>query len=247
MNHENYHKNDCLICGGKLIYKEDYEMMTCYICGKTYDSNVECINGHYVCDTCHSLPANDFIERYCIKDESVDPLNLAISLMDRPFIKMHGPEHHFLVPAVLLTSYYNIKKDADRKMNKIKIARKRAEKVSGGFCGYYGDCGSAVGTGIFISLITDATPLSRIEWRLSNLMTAKSLYSIANAGGPRCCKRSTYLAIIEAADFLKKYFDVFIPLNRDINCHFSPLNRECLKEDCIFNSTYDKNKTIEKI
>ncbi|VUT25840.1 MAG: hypothetical protein MOIL_01256 [Candidatus Methanolliviera sp. GoM_oil] len=59
------------------------------------------------------------------------------------------------------------------------------QKNLGGFCGYHGDCGAAVGTGIFISLITDATPLSKHEWKLSNLMTAKSLLSIANHGGPR--------------------------------------------------------------
>ncbi len=30
---------------------------------------------------------------------------LAIRLMRLPAVKMHGPEHHFLVPAVLLAAY----------------------------------------------------------------------------------------------------------------------------------------------
>ena len=42
---------------------------------------------------------------------------MAIEIMKSPMINMHGPEHHFLVPAVLITSYYNIK---DEKKNKIK-------------------------------------------------------------------------------------------------------------------------------
>jgi len=64
--------------------------------------------------------------------------------MKNPKIKMHGPEHHFLVPAVLLSAYYNKKKDSRKKEDKIKEARKRAEKILGGFCGSHGICGAAM-------------------------------------------------------------------------------------------------------
>ena len=74
---------------------------------------------------------------------------------------MHGPEHHFLIPAVLLSAFYNVSGEPGEKEKKIKQARKRAENVLGGFCGFYGDCGAAVGTGIFVSVITGATPLSQ--------------------------------------------------------------------------------------
>ena len=95
-----------------------------------------------------------------------------------------------------------------REGEKIAKARQRAEHVLGGFCGFYGNCGAAVGTGIFMSLITDATPLSHEEWRLSNLMTARSLLTIAHAGGPRCCKRNSFLAIAEAVRFAQERFGV---------------------------------------
>jgi len=52
------------------------------------------------------------------------------------------------------------------------MTKKRAEKVLGGFCGLYGGCTAAVGTGIFVSLVTNATPLSEGEWKLTNLTTA---------------------------------------------------------------------------
>ena len=55
-----------------------------------------------------------------------------------------------------------------------------------------------MGTGIFISLITDATPLSKEDWGLANRMTAASLNTIAEHGGPRCCKRDSFLAIMDA-------------------------------------------------
>ena len=153
-------------------------------------------------------------------------------------MKMHGPEHHFLVPAVLLASYYNIRKDYSEKGLKIKEARERASNILGGFCGSHGDCGAAVGTGIFVSLITNSTPLSIEEWKLSNLITSKSLYTIANRGGPRCCKRNTYLAIIEAVKFLKENFGVEMKVRKDIRCEFNDLNEECLKEKCPFYSAH---------
>ena len=150
---------------------------------------------------------------------------------------MHGPEHHFLVPAVLLTAYYNtLRISENRRREGLKKARERAEKVLGGFCGFYGDCGAAVGTGIMISVITGATPLSKQEWRLCNLMTAKSLLTIANHGGPRCCKRNSFLAIAEAVQFLKEYLGTTVPVNTTFLCEFSSLNKECLAEECPFHN-----------
>jgi len=178
------------------------------------------------------MPGNDLIETCCIKSKLEDPLELALILMRNPRIKMHGPEHHFLVPAVLLSAYYNIKKDRAKKKQKIIEARSRSSKILGGFCGFYGDCGAAVGTGIFISLITDSTPLSTTGWRLSNLITARSLLTIANHGGPRCCKRNTYLAIAEAVNFLKENFGITMETNPKVTCGFTDLNKECLRTDC---------------
>lgn len=68
-----------------------------------------------------------------------------------------------MVPAVWLAAYYNLKGDAVQKEERIKEAAKRAKQILGRFCGFYGDCGAAVGTGIFVSLSPGATPLSKWE------------------------------------------------------------------------------------
>ena len=228
----------CLVCGQELVYGKN-EKLECFYCHKVFDSNTKCKEGHYVCDKCHSLPGNDLIETYCIATKLKDPLELALTLMRNPRMKMHGPEHHFLVPAVLLAAYYNIKGDEKSKKLKIEEARLRSSRVLGGFCGFYGDCGAAVGTGIFISLITNSTPLSKREWKLSNLMTAKSLLAMANHGGPRCCKRNTFLAIDEAVNFLRENFGITMVIDRNLVCEFKELNKECLKRKCPY---YPKNQ-----
>lgn len=197
-----------------------------------------CAHDHYVCDRCHSGSANDLIQRYCSTTESTDPMAMAITLMQSPHIKMHGPEHHFLVPAVLLAAYYNrVNGGGSDKAKKIETARRRAEDIKGGFCGFYGNCGAAVGTEIFLSVMTDATSLSKAEWRLCNLMTAESLQAIANHGGPRCCKRDTFLAIRTAAAFLNKELHVDLDVTEPVICEFSPLNKECTHDECPFCET----------
>lgn len=229
------HKSGCAFCGKKLLYIDHPEEMRCMFCEAIFSSQAKCVNNHFVCDMCHSLSANDLIQRFAINSAFKDPLHMAIVLMKSPSVKMHGPEHHFLIPSVLLSTFCNSSGRANEKAKMIEKARQRAEKVLGGFCGFYGSCGAAVGTGIFVSILTGATPLSRDEWKLSNLMTADSLHVIAHAGGPRCCKRNTFLAILEATRFVKERLRVEFEIGPDpVKCEFHQLNKECIKVECPF-------------
>ena len=224
----------CLICGAPIEYLPEPEEMECLFCKEKHLSSSRCVNGHYICDRCHRMDAEDLIESTTIRSTSDNPFIIAEKLLESPAVKMHGPEHHFLVPAVLIAALYNHTGQQDKKERCIKIARRRAELVKGGFCGMMGDCGAAVGTGIFVSVVTGATPLSREEWRLSNLVTARTLEEIALHGGPRCCKRNTFLALRSAVRFLDREMGIRLPMPETIRCRFSDQNAECLKEKCPF-------------
>jgi hypothetical protein len=236
------HKVNCLICGAELKYETGYRPMVCALCGRSFESNVQCKNRHYVCDACHSLPANEFIALSCIASELRDPVAQALLLMRDRRIAMHGPEHHFLVPAVLLSSFYNVTGETGEKAEKIRTAQKRAASVLGGFCGFQGDCGAAVGVGIFVSVMTGSTPLSVKEWRLSNLATGRTLITIAENGGPRCCKRNTFLALEEAGKFVREQFDITLPVSQNVKCEFTDLNKQCLHDRCRFYPPERMNK-----
>lgn len=227
------HRNGCLICGADLIYLPQQESQSCLYCSKTFESNARCSQGHFICDACHSADAGSLIEQFCAETPLADPVGIALTLMRHPSVAMHGPEHHFLVPAVLLAAYDN-QHGLENRAVKIQQARKRAEGVRGGSCGLCGSCGAGVGTGIFVSLITGATPLSKREWQLSNRMTAESLLSIAEHGGPRCCKRDTFLALQSAQAFLHNQFGQSLELSAPIQCEFQAFNKECLQVDCPF-------------
>jgi len=227
-------RSGCMVCGKPLKYRETPVQRECAYCHRVLDTNTLCEEGHFVCDRCHSLGADDAIEQYCAHTAETDPVRMAITLMQNPVVNMHGPEHHFLVPAVLLAAYCNVTGEPDKKARMIANARDRASMIRGGACGFMGDCGAAVGTGIFISLVTGATPLSHREWQQANLVTAKSLETIALHGGPRCCKRNTFLAIQGAVTFVREHLGVSIPLSPGVTCRFYGMNTECRTRDCPF-------------
>lgn len=60
----------------------------------------------------------------------------------------------------------------------------------------------------------------------TNNMTARSLLKIAEYGGPRCCKRNTFLAI----DSVVQYFSWNV--DKIDSCAFTQLNNECINIDC---------------
>lgn len=151
-------KDECLICKAPLEYLNEDVTMECSICHKKEMSKTRCINGHYVCNECHTKGIDGIIG-LCLNETSRDPIAIVGKMMDMPFCHTHGPEHHIMVGCALLTAYSNAggKVDLPSALNEMVS---RGSKVPGGACGFWGACGAAVSTGMFISIITGFTPLS---------------------------------------------------------------------------------------
>lgn len=224
----------CLVCGEPLEYLERTEQMECVRCGRSFPSNARCVNGHYICDECHEKQGIEVIRRRCLETDSRNPLELAQEIMEDPFIYMHGPEHHVMVGAVLLAAYHNCGGEIDLTAALEEMIA-RGGQVPGGICGMWGSCGAGISTGICVSIITGATPLSAREWGLANEMTARSLRAISRFGGPRCCKRDSFTAIAEGAAFLRELTGVELEMPQRTVCGFSGRNQQCLGRRCPFN------------
>lgn len=227
------YKTGCIICGKNLIYFNSAKSLRCNICGKEFETNASCTDGHFVCDQCHSQPAVLSITAQALTTERKNPISIAISMMKEKHINMHGPEHHYLIVASLLSAYKNSGGDIDLE-NALIAARQRSKSVPGGICGMWGSCGAGIGAGMFVSIITEATPLSEEEWMQANLATSKSLYNIAKNGGPRCCKRNTWLSIMSAIDAAKDITGIEMEKPSNIQCSFSAKNPTCKKEKCLY-------------
>ena len=224
-------KEECLVCNAPLEYLEKDELMECAICHKKELSKTRCINGHYVCNECH-MKGLDTIIGICLTEKSRDSIEIIRKMMSLPFCHMHGPEHHVMVGAALLTAYKNAGGNIDLDNALIEMI-KRGQSVPGGACGFWGACGAGISTGMFISIISSATPLTEKPWGLSNRMTSKALDSIGSIYGPRCCKRDSYLAILSAIDYVKENFGVEMD-KPDIKCVHYEQNNQCIGSRCPF-------------
>ena len=223
--------DECLICKTELEYLETDILMECEICHKKEKSKTRCINGHYVCNKCHTKGAHEIIS-ICLNEKSKNPIEILEKLMSASFCHMHGPEHHVMVGAALLTAYKNSGGEIDFPSAILEMYR-RGNEVPGGACGFWGACGAGISTGMYISIVTKSNPLEKKAWSLSNQMTSKALDSIGKNGGPRCCKRDSYLAVIEAVLFTYENLGIQMELDK-ISCSRSNLNNQCIKNDCPF-------------
>lgn len=171
----------------------------------------------------------------CLEDTSRNPIEILERLMSQPECHMHGPEHHVLVGAALLTAYNNCLPDSAKLDMTEALAEvvERGQQVPGGACGYMGACGASISTGIFMSIITRNTPFSTDTWRLCNLCTSRALEQVAENGGPRCCKRDSYLSILTAIDFVKENLGVEME-KPEVRCSRSQINEQCIGKKCPF-------------
>ena len=155
-------KNNCLICESEIEYFAESKKMPCSICGEVHETTAACKNGHYICDSCHAASAFRHIYKYCLNSKSQDPTQIMRELMNLPSIHMHGPEHHVLVGAALLTAYHNAGGELPLGIAaSLQEMTKRGKQVPGGCCGLWGACGAAISSGMFVSILSGASPLSR--------------------------------------------------------------------------------------
>lgn len=224
-------KDECLICKAPLEYLNEDVMMECAICHKKEMSKTRCVKGHYVCNECHTQ-GMDSIFGVCLAETSKNPIGILRKLMALPFCHMHGPEHHVMVGAALLTAYKNAGGEIDLEKALAEM-RSRGKSVPGGACGFWGACGAGISAGMFISIVTGSTPLAGEPWGLSNKMTSAALDAIGSVGGPRCCKRDSYLSILAAIDFVRENLGVEME-KPEIVCIHSAQNNQCIGARCPF-------------
>jgi len=224
-------KENCGVCGKPLIYGTKEVLKHCDFCGKEFKALIYCPEGHYVCDDCHSRGALDVLRDVLKTTTSTDPIEILEKVMAHPSVPMHGPEHHAMVPAIIVAAVKNAGYPVPE--GAIEKALERGSKVPGGWCGFYGACGAAIGVGTAVSVSTGATPLTGKTRALANEATAFALNKMID-GGPRCCKRASRKALEAAVEFLKAKLDINLNINQEIKCQYVQRNRECIREACAY-------------
>ena len=114
-------KKNCLVCGKPLIYFEEEKLLECRLCHR---------------DECHAGGGAEILD-LLLRSEEKDPVALFLRLCEMPEVHLHGPEHHSIVPCVLLTAYRNCGGRIDL-ARALREAWKRGQKTAGGACGFQG-------------------------------------------------------------------------------------------------------------
>lgn len=172
-----------------------------------------------------------WIKEQCLKARETDPIALAQGLMAGEEINIHGPEHHILDGACLLTALHRagVEFDLSAALDEMMI---RGCKMPGATCGQWGMCGSASSVGAALSILHGSGPLSGDEYYKDHLRcVAQCLEKIAEVGGPRCCKRNAYRSITAGVAFVREHYGILLPME-EVSCPFSRRNSQCLKERC---------------
>ena len=73
----------CLLCGKPLVYWPEAKTQVCALCGRAFESNCACEDGHFVCDDCHRAGADAFFLPLLLSSAEKDPLKLFEQVVSR--------------------------------------------------------------------------------------------------------------------------------------------------------------------
>ncbi|MDY6904994.1 MAG: DUF5714 domain-containing protein [Thermodesulfobacteriota bacterium] len=220
----------CMVCGKPLQYLNQDRPETCTLCGQILTANAVCEAGHFVCDACHSRDMIDIVKHICIHTDATDLIDLLNLLRTHPSFPVHGPEHHFAVPGIILAVYRNLGGDvtgAD-----ILTGVDRGKTVPGGVCAFWGACGAAMGVGIAYGIMLKSTPLTPTPRQLVQQVTDTVIQKINMNEAARCCQRESFTALKTAAELSKKLLPVELKAEGDMQCRQQRKNRECIQQAC---------------
>lgn len=224
------HYSGCFICGADLVYLKRHQGLVCEVCGRQSVANAMCKNGHFVCDLCHEAEPIQFIKNACLKTKETDMIRLLYSLRSSAFVAMHGPEHHAMVPGIILSTYRNLGGEISDKV--ISDAIERGGSVAGGSCAFMGFCGAAAGAGIALSAIVGATPILAEKRQLVQAAVARILGVISKFKAGRCCQRESFVTLKEVAKISKELLPLRLKADFVLRCAQFKKNRECIKGLC---------------
>lgn len=177
------------------------------------------------------------------RKEEILPVNEMMDrMMELEGLPIHCPYHHFIVPAAMLTQTAVMTgREQGTLLEWLELAEERARTVPGGFCGNCGACGAAVGIGIFVSVYTGASPMSVENWQWANEAAGRCLVRISSYPGPRCCKRTCYLALQEGVPYVNEKCGLSLQIDTSMVCRFTNRNPDCILEQCPFCKEHPRN------
>lgn len=175
----------------------------------------------------------EYIIRDIQKETGTNPVRMFRNIAAKEYMAIHGPEHHILDGACLLTAYRNAGGAIDLPA---ALERMKAEglRMPGAMCGLWGVCGAVSSMGAALAIIDGTGPLSTDgTWGNHMEFTSAAIADLARVNGPRCCKRDAMLAFRQAIAYVNAHYPVTLE-QKEMQCDFSSRNAQCIRERCPF-------------
>ena len=93
------------------------------------------------------------------QEKGCNPVRIFKNMTQKEYISIHGPEHHILDGACILTAFYNAGGNIRLEESLNKIAREGL-RMPGAMCGLWGICGAIASVGAALAIIDGTGPLS---------------------------------------------------------------------------------------
>ena len=221
----------CLLCGKPLVYLSTPQKKICVRCGNTAEANAICEKGHFVCDICHIQDPIDAIKKVCLTSKEEDMIRLLHEIRSHKKIPLHGPEHHAIVPGIILATYRNLGGNITEEQ--ILTGIRRGTQIPGGSCGFMRVCGAATGVGIAYSIILDSNPVAPEKRQKIQKVVSRVISRISEQKAARCCQRECYIASKEAASVSSVLLPIVLKADFHLTYQQHSINRECIGVRCL--------------
>jgi hypothetical protein len=140
--------------------------------------------------------------------------------------------HHALIGEILLLCLRNAGREIDEDL--IDEVIDRGRQIPGGACGFIGTCGALASAASAYAVLLGSTPVAT-EQRERLLEFASALARrLAEIGGSRCCKKSSYAAFEVARDEFCRLGYELPEETFEGRCRFFGSNETCDGERCVY-------------
>ena len=159
------------------------------------------------------------------EEKGTDPGRIFRSMAGKEYIAIHGPEHHVLDGACILTAFANAGGEIDLEEG-LQQLLEEGLKMPGAMCGLWGVCGAVASAGAALAIIDRTGPLSEDgSWGKHMAFTAAATAELG--------KRDAQLALRVCVDYINSNYPVKLEYSEEV-CTFYPENRQCIRERCPF-------------
>lgn len=169
------------------------------------------------------------------QEKGTSPVRIFKNIADKNYVSIHGPEHHVLDGASLLTAYKNAGGaiDLDKALEQLM---KEGLRMPGAMCGLWGVCGAITSVGAALAILDGTGPLSTDgTWGEHMQFTSKAIAQLGSINGPRCCKRDAMIAFQNAIAYVNSHYDVTLEYEHEA-CQYSNQNEQCIGKRCPYHA-----------